>query len=374
MSDLTLVLLAAGEATRFKKPVKKQWLRIGSEPLWFRVAGTFESMGLFRKIVIAAHPDEIDYMKRFANYTFTEGGESRQASLQNALASVDSPLVLVSDVARACVKREICEALLRAIETADCAVPALPVSDTVYYENEPIDRSKLLRIQTPQLSRTEKLRAALSQPGEFTDESSAIRHDGGKIAFIEGDESLHKLTFADDISRLPCLEAPDTSLCFTGNGFDVHAFEEGKRMVLAGVQIDVPYGFKAHSDGDVAIHALIDALMGAAGMGDIGELFPDTDQAYAGADSAQLLKRVVQKIHHYGFEIVHADLTIMAEIPKLSPYKNEMMRRVASLLQITPDRMNIKATTTEKLGFVGRKEGVAVNATATLKYFNWTVS
>jgi 2-C-methyl-D-erythritol 4-phosphate cytidylyltransferase/2-C-methyl-D-erythritol 2,4-cyclodiphosphate synthase len=143
-------------------------------------------------------------------------------------------------------------------------------------------------------------------------------------------------------------------------------------MKLGGITIDAPYGFKAHSDGDVAIHALIDALMGAAGMGDIGELFPDTDAAWAGADSAKLLRHVVHLLTRTGFEIVHADLTIIAQKPRIGTYKEAMRRRLAELLAIAPQHLNIKATTTEKLGFVGRGEGVAVQAAATLKFYDWT--
>ncbi len=331
-------------------------------------------MGLFSKIVIASHPDEIVYMRRFGDYSFTNGGGSRQESLLNALEEVDTELVLVSDVARACVSRDICLKLIEAIEEADSAVPALKVSDTVYYDGKPADREKFLRIQTPQLSRTDKLRSALQVGKIYTDESSAIYDNGGRVVFVDGDDSLHKLTFSEDIERLPCLEGegPDTGLSFTGSGYDVHAFETGRKMVLCGVHIDVDYGFKAHSDGDVAIHALIDALLGAAGLGDIGELFPDTDPAFEGADSGKLLEEVVKKIRRYGFDIVHADMTIAAQAPKLSPYKDRMRRRVASLLGIEPYFINVKATTTEGLGFVGRKEGIAVSATATLKFHDWT--
>ncbi|WP_201352859.1 bifunctional 2-C-methyl-D-erythritol 4-phosphate cytidylyltransferase/2-C-methyl-D-erythritol 2,4-cyclodiphosphate synthase [Hydrogenimonas urashimensis] len=375
MSDLTLVLLAAGEATRFQKPVKKQWLRIGSVPLWLHVLETFRAMRLFKDLIVVGHSDELHYMKRHIDdrkVTFVEGGASRHASLKNALETVHTPLVLVSDVARPCVNKTLCKTLQAAVETADCAVPALPVPDTVYYEGRPIDRKHLLRIQTPQLSRTAMLKKALATEREFTDESSAIHQMGGKVAFVGGDASLHKLTFSEDIALLPCLTPPDMTARFTGTGFDVHAFEENKPMLLGGVQVDAPYGFRAHSDGDVAIHALIDALMGAAGMGDIGELFPDTEAAWAGADSAKLLRHVVHLLTHTGFEILQADITIMAQIPKIGPYKDSMRFRLAELLGISPQYMNIKATTTEKLGFVGRKEGVAVQASATLKLFDWT--
>jgi 2-C-methyl-D-erythritol 4-phosphate cytidylyltransferase/2-C-methyl-D-erythritol 2,4-cyclodiphosphate synthase len=142
-------------------------------------------------------------------------------------------------------------------------------------------------------------------------------------------------------------------------------------MMLGGVDIDAPFGFKAHSDGDVALHALIDALLGAAGVGDIGELFPDTDAAYEGIDSKLLLERAVTMIHNFGFEIINVDITIMAQTPKLMNYKQKMAGVIAKILGIAPIHVNVKATTTEKLGFVGRKEGVAVDAIANLKYYNW---
>ncbi len=375
MSDLTLVLLAAGEASRFEKPVKKQWLRIGREPLWYRTLEKFLQMRLFRQAIVVGHADEIAFMRRHINNEkvhFVVGGDSRQGSLSNALQAVKTPLVLVSDVARPCVDKAICRTLLAAIETADCAVPTLPVADTVYYEGHPIDRKELLRIQTPQLSRTDKLRQALRQARIFTDESSAIHALGGKVAFIGGDASLHKLTYAEDIALLPCLRPPDLTARFCGTGFDVHAFEKGREMVLGGVSIESEVGFKAHSDGDVAIHALIDALLGAAGMGDIGELFPDTDATWAGADSAKLLRHVVHRLWHTGYSVEHADVTIVAQIPKIGPYKEAMRYRLAKLLAIEPHRMNVKATTTEGLGFVGRKEGVAVQAAATLQFIDWT--
>ena len=377
MSDLSLILLAAGEATRFKRPVKKQWLRVGASPLWLHVLETFRAMRLFERIVVVGHADELAFMRRHIyneKVRFVTGGPSRQASLKNALEEVETPLVLVSDVARPCVDRSVCKTLLAAVERADCAVPTLPVPDTVWYDGAPIDRKHLLRIQTPQLSRTGILRKALDSETEYTDESSAVHAVGGKVAFIAGDASLHKLTFAEDTALLPCLAPPDTAARFTGTGFDVHAFDTSEGhgpMVLGGVKIDAPMGFKAHSDGDVAIHALIDALMGAAGMGDIGEIFPDTDAAWAGADSAKLLRHVIHLLTHTGFEIVGADLTIIAQTPKIGPHKEAMRRRLAEILQIAPQHMNVKATTTEKLGFVGRKEGVAVQASATLKFFDW---
>ena len=371
LSDVTLILLGAGSATRFKMKLKKQWLYSGDKPLWLQVADRFSSLYKFRKVIIVSSGPEIKIMKYFADYQYVEGGNSRQASLRNALQEVDTPFVMVSDIARCCLDEDMIARILEARESADCIVPSLPVVDTIYIDNKPADRSKALRIQTPQLSRTEPLKRSLLSDSEYTDESSAIDANGGKVLFVEGSENAHKLTTVEDLPKLPCLKKP-SSRTLTGFGIDIHPFEEGKTMMLCGTKIDVPYGFKAHSDGDVAIHALIDALLGAAGFGDIGEFYPDTDMQYAGADSGKLLLDVVETLQDCGLTIGNVDLTIIAQAPKLLPYKERMRHNIAKLLDIRPNFVNIKATTAEKLGFLGRKEGVAVEAVANLTYFNWT--
>jgi len=371
LSDLSLILLAAGDSSRFQCGVKKQWLRIGTKPLWEDVTIRFMQTALFQKIIIAGHPSEIDYMRLHGDYTLSKGGHDRQTSLRNALTQVTTPYVMVSDVARGCVDTALIDRLIAAKSKADCIVPTLKIHDTVVLDGSMIDRNALLRLQTPQLSRTDVLQVALNTEQRYTDESSAIVAAGGSRHFIPGDERAHKLTTQDDLSTLECLGTPST-LTLSGTGFDVHAFDTQGTMVLGGVAIEHPVGFKAHSDGDVAIHALIDALLGAAGIGDIGMLFPDTDDAFKDIDSTLLLERCCTALHRYGFGIVNVDITVAAETPKLSPYKEQMRRRLGAILDLPPVRVGLKATTTEKLGFVGRKEGVAVMASATLHYLDWT--
>jgi len=371
LADLTLILLAAGSSSRFNQDVKKQWLRIGHQPLWNFVANRFETTHLFKKIIITASNDDISFMPYYAEYTFVEGAETRQKSLQNALKEVDTEFVLVSDIARACISRDFLHTIIESIDTTDCVVPYLTLNDTIVYENETIDRTKVKRIQTPQLSRTDILKKALNTDKDFTDESSAIVAFGGKRAFILGEEHAHKITYPQDLQNIPCLSEPSKDI-LSGTGFDVHAFDVVGDMWLGGVLIESEYGFKAHSDGDVAIHALIDALLGAAGMGDIGEMFPDNDDTYEGIDSKILLERVVRKIYHFGFEIVNVDVTIAAQKPRIGKYKLAMRKTLANVLNLDMSRVNIKATTTEKLGFIGRGEGVGVIANANLKYFDWT--
>jgi len=367
LSDTTLILLGAGSSSRFKSSVKKQWLYSADTPLWLQVTERFESAATFEKIIIVSSMEDLLHMKNFASYTYVQGGNSRQESLSNALEYVESTYVMVSDIARCCVPEDMIQRILAAKEKASCIVPVLSVTDTLYLDDRPIDREKVKIIQTPQLSVTKMLRKALETETLFSDDSSAIASLGEKVHFVEGSALAHKLTTQDDLHKLPCIQDASTKT-LTGFGIDIHPFEEGKEMFLCGVKITVDYGFKAHSDGDVAIHALIDALLGAAGMGDIGELYPDTEDAYAGADSKVLLADTVKRIHSFGYTVGNIDLTIMAEAPKLLPYKTEMKNRLASLLSIRANFVNIKATTAEKLGFIGRKEGVTVHAVANLTY------
>ena len=371
MSKLTLILLAAGSSSRFELDVKKQWLRIDHKPLWQFVADKLEETQLFENIIITSSSDDIEFMKNYANYTFIEGGKTRQESLKNALKAVKTEYILVNDIARSCISENFLHTIISKKGKADSIVPYLKVSDTIVYENETIDRDKVKRVQTPQLSRTNILKKALQTQEEFTDESSAIVASGGTREFILGEQSAHKITYIQDLKHIPCLKSPSKDT-LSGNGFDVHAFDDTTKMFLGGVAIDSDFGFKAHSDGDVAIHALIDALLGASGMGDIGMMFPDNDEAYKGADSKELLAKVVKKIYNFGFIIVNVDLTIIAQVPRIGAYKHKMKETLSKILHIESFRVNIKATTTEKLGFIGRSEGVGVLANANLKYYDWT--
>ena len=371
MPDLTLVMLGAGTSSRFNQKAKKQWLRIDDTPLWLYATQNLAQKYSFANIIVTASKDEIPYMQKFSNnLIIVEGGDTRQASLSNALLHVKTPFVLVSDSARPCISEAMMERLLERKGHCDIVVPYLSVVDTVVYQEETINRDDVKLIQTPQLSSTRMLKKALDTTIQYTDDSSAIKAMGGIVCFVQGDESAKKLTCKEDLKHIPCLKAPSFNLLI-GNGFDVHSFEEGKVMMLGGVEVDANVGFRAHSDGDVAIHALIDALLGASGAGDIGELFPDNDADFKDIDSKILLQKVCAFLEKVGFEIVHCDITVMAEFPRLSPFKDAMRFCLANLMDIAPIHVNIKATTTEKLGFIGRKEGVGVSAVATLKYYDW---
>lgn len=369
--DVTLVILCAGNSTRFKHQTKKQWLRIKNKPLWLHVAKKLSKTTTFKKIIITSHKNEIKYMKNFNDtYTFVSGGETRQESLKNSLKEVDTNYVMVTDVARACIPKDVILNLLEEKEKADCIVPVLNVSDTVIYNEDTINRENVKLIQTPQLSNTKLLQKALNTNIEYTDDSSAIKAINGKVKYIQGDIKSKKITFKEDIKELK-LKAPCSNF-FTGIGFDTHQFQENKKMFLGGVELEnCNYGFKAHSDGDVLIHSLIDALLGACGAGDIGEFFPDTDSKYKNVDSKFLLEEIVNFVYNVGYEIVNIDLTIIAEQPKINPIKNDIKNSLSKIIGLKKQFINIKATTSEKMGYIGRCEGVSVHSITTLKYYDW---
>lgn len=386
-------MMAAGDSTRFVRSfskdfkLKKQWLRVGDEPLWLYATRRLSSYFSPAQILITASPSDYAYMRAIAPRDINgvpclivQGGDTRAQSLRNALESVKSELVMVSDVARYDVPREVVDSLLHALtpQTA-CVAPALGVADTSLYVLDSIESCSVLkregirRIQTPQLSRVADLRAAfeVAQNGsDFSDESSALHTMGRAIALVCGSARLEKLTFGEDMTALASLNAPSQRV-FIGQGVDVHAFENGKAMWLGGVKIESAFGFKAHSDGDVALHALCDAILGAIGGGDIGEIFPDDDARYAGADSKVLLSQVYGFAQSVGYELHNADITIMAQKPKLLPYKDSMRGCIAEILGVGRERVNIKATTTEGLGFVGRSEGVCAQAVVGMGFVDW---
>jgi 2-C-methyl-D-erythritol 4-phosphate cytidylyltransferase/2-C-methyl-D-erythritol 2,4-cyclodiphosphate synthase len=371
LEDVTLVVLCAGNSTRFENVCKKQWLRVENEPLWLNVTSRLNSYSNFKKTIVVSHEDELRYMQNFNDdFLYVKGGETRQNSIKNALNFVDTKYVMISDVARACISKDMIDRILELKDKATCVVPVLGVSDTVIYEKNTINRDEVKLIQTPQLSLTDVLKKALDTNIEFTDESSAIKNSGYEISYVKGCVKAKKLTFLDDLDEIPCLKSPSKNF-FTGFGFDLHSFEDNKPMFLGGVELPYSYGFKAHSDGDVLIHSLIDALLGAIGAGDIGEFFPDTDERFKNIDSKKLLEYIVRFVKNVGYEIVNVDITIIAEQPKINPHKIEIKNSLSQLLNLPKQFINVKATTSEKIGSIGRKEGVVVQCVANVKYYEW---
>lgn len=373
--ETTLILLASGDSIRFSQEdlPKKQWLKIGENPLWKHLINVFKGFG-FEKIFVSVTQKEVNYAKNFFPFIL-EGGKTRTESILKSLEFVDSPYVLIHDVARfhpieSVVNKLFSEALKD--PSLSCIVPRIEIADTLYHRDGFYpNREEFFAIQTPQLSKTEDLKEALSK-GDFSDESSALKLNHKKIAFVQGSALMHKITHSCDLIYLKSsIVLPCEEYQLSGNGIDIHAFEEGKKMILGGVEIASDVGFRAHSDGDVALHSIIDAILGAIGAGDIGEWFPDYDLRYKNADSKNLLKEVVSFARNVGYKLNQLDLTIIAQIPKILPYKNQIKDSLAELLYLPHHRINIKATTGENLGFIGRKEGVCVLSYVCMKSIKW---
>jgi 2-C-methyl-D-erythritol 4-phosphate cytidylyltransferase/2-C-methyl-D-erythritol 2,4-cyclodiphosphate synthase len=306
------------------------------------------------------------------------GGGSRQASVKNGLDAVsfEEGLVLVHDAARPFVTTAVIDAVLEAAAESGAAVPGIPVTDTLYRTDEGItgtgpmsvleipDRRRFSAAQTPQgfdlRLISDAHRKAAADGFEATDDAAvALRYGGAKIALVSGDPANRKITYAADLDAAETGGATERRV---GMGFDVHAFAEGRKLVLGGVEIPFERGLLGHSDADVLTHALMDALLGALALGDIGMHFPDTDEKYRGIASRELLAEVMRLITERGFAVVNADLTVVAERPKLGPYREKIIGSLAAALGLAENRVSVKATTTEGLGFCGREEGIGAQA------------
>ena len=301
-----------------------------------------------------------------------EGGAERADSVQAGLAEIGGDAVLVHDAARPFCPPEVIDRLLSTLEFHEGAAPVLPVGDTLARVAEtlgdPVDRSGLARVQTPQAFRLGALRAAYEQwkgPSP-TDETTVVRAAGMKVAAVEGDPALEKLTLPADFERAERWLAGKL-VPRTGTGFDVHAFAGDGPIMLGGIEIAHNRGLAGHSDADVVLHAITDALLGAAGLGDIGEHFPPSDPRWQGAASALFLEHAVKLVRSKGGTIDHIDCTVVAEAPKIGPHRAAMRARVAEITGLKVDQVSVKATTTEGLGFTGRREGIAAQAVASIR-------
>lgn len=362
-----------------------------------RTLAAFQSHPRIACIVIAAGAEERERVAEAAR-TFAkvaavvEGGATRSDSVRCALERVppDCGLVLVHDAARPLVTADLIDRVIEATTQVGAAVPGLPLSDTVKRVDgqgrvrATVARSALVEgetlpgltgVQTPQGARTALLRAAYDRFDfahcEPTDEASLIEALGEPVAVTTGDPINLKITRLEDLALAEkmLLEPSPIPEFRTGFGYDVHAFaslDAGRRLFLGGVEIPHDRGLEGHSDADVLLHAVCDALLGAAALGDIGILFPNTDDAYKGISSLRLLADVADHLKQAGWRVIHIDATVTAEAPKLSPHRAAMQHAMAECLGIAPERISVKATTSEKLGFIGRREGIECSAVATI--------
>ena len=367
------VIVAAGQGLRAGQPLPKQFALWRGQPVVRHAAETMAAAGI--SPIVVAIPAGADRIAETAllgvpGVRLVTGGVTRQDSVRLALEALvaDAPgRVLIHDAARPVLPRTVLERLGRALDTGDAAIPVLPVVDSLAHAHgsemgAPAPRESLRRVQTPQAFRYAAILAAhRAWTGAATagDDAQVAQAAGLTVTLVDGDEALHKLTFAGDFAAaLPPVRI--------GTGYDVHRLADGEELWLGGIKLDHPRGLAGHSDADVAIHALVDALLGAIGAGDIGSHFPPSDPEWRGASSDRFLRHAVKLVGAAGYRVGNADLTIICEAPKIGPHREAMRARLAELLGTDISAVSVKATTTERLGFTGRGEGIAAQAVATL--------
>ena len=367
------VIVAAGAGLRAGQPKPKQFALWRGKPVVRHSAEAFAAAGIGPIVVAIPEGAEAIASQALAGVPqvkLVTGGATRRQSVRlalEALAAGEPAQVLIHDAARPILPLELIGRLLAALQETPGAIPVLPVVDSLAQTDGPLmgppaRREDLRRVQTPQAFRYPDILAAhrsWSGTEEAGDDAQVARAAGLSVALVEGDERLHKLTFASDFAQA----APAIRV---GTGYDVHRLVPGEELWLCGVKIDHDRGLSGHSDADGAIHALVDALLGAIGAGDIGSHFPPSDPQWKGASSDRFLTHAVGLTADAGYRIGNVDLTLICEAPKIGPHREAMRARLAELLSTDLSAVSVKATTTEKLGFTGRSEGIAAQAVATL--------
>ena len=371
------VIVAAGSGTRAGLPVAKQFACWRGQPVLRLAVERLAGAGAGPIVVVisdGAQQQARAVLDGIANVRLVAGGATRQASVRagvEALSDDPPQTVLIHDAARPDCPPEVIARLLKALERHSGAIPVLPVVDSLAREEAGLmaasaPRETLRRVQTPQAFRfAEILSAHRAWPGALDagDDAQVARAAGLEVALVEGDERLRKLTTAADFEHSDHPPLPPVRI---GTGFDVHRLAAGEELWLCGVRIDHDQGLAGHSDADVALHAVTDAVLGACGQGDIGEHFPPSDPRWRGAPSSRFVEHAVRLAAVAGYRIGNVDCTIICEAPRVGPHRGAMRARLASLLGVEVDAVSVKATTTEKLGFTGRGEGIAAQAVATL--------
>jgi 2-C-methyl-D-erythritol 4-phosphate cytidylyltransferase/2-C-methyl-D-erythritol 2,4-cyclodiphosphate synthase len=379
------IVVAAGRGTRAGPGGPKQYRALAGRPVLTRTLEALDAAGEVDAIRVVIHPDDrAAYeaaaararLARAALGPAVEGGETRQDSVRLGLEALDAAphdRVLIHDAARPFAPPAVIAAVLEALETADGACPALPVADTLRRDEggaagEVVARQGLVRAQTPQGFRFAPILAAHREAAGrgFTDDVAVAQAAGMRVVHTPGAEANAKLTTPEDLEAAETRLAPRAPEYRTGTGFDVHAFAEGGRVVLCGVEIPHDRALSGHSDADVGMHALTDAIFGALAEGDIGTWFPPSDPQWKGAPSRIFLEKAAERIADRGGRVVHADVTLICEAPKIGPHAAAMRAALAEILALPASRVSVKATTTERLGFPGRGEGIAAQAAATL--------
>lgn len=371
------LIVAAGRGLRAGGGEPKQWRPIAGRPMVEHTIAAFQAVPGIGQIALVLHPDDMHRRTDFEarGILVATGGAERAASVQSgleALSDSGATRVLIHDAARPCVSATVIESVIGALEAgALAAAPALAVVDALWTgENGKVsgtrDRTGLFRAQTPQGFDLAGIRAAhAAHPGGAADDVEVARAYGLDVAMLPGDEDNFKVTLAQDFLRAENILRGKMDVRL-GNGFDVHAFGAGDHVTLCGVQVPHGRGLVGHSDADVGMHAVTDAIYGALAQGDIGRHFPPSDPQWKGADSRVFLRHAVDLAREMGFRLTNIDCTLICEAPKIAPHAEAMCAAMAAALGIEQSRVSVKATTSEKLGFTGRGEGIAAIATATL--------
>jgi 2-C-methyl-D-erythritol 4-phosphate cytidylyltransferase/2-C-methyl-D-erythritol 2,4-cyclodiphosphate synthase len=370
------IIVAAGKGLRAGQGVPKQFATWRGKPVVRHSAEALAASGINPILVMI--PRDSEAAAKTALYgipgvRLVFGGETRQETVRlglEALAAAPPDLVLIHDAARPLLSGAVIARIREALEHAKGVIPVLSVVDSLIHVpdgdgltmGEPADREKLRRVQTPQAFHFAEILAAhraWNGPALAGDDAQVAQAWGMEIALVEGDEALHKLTFASDFTA----SAPPVRV---GTGYDVHRLTESDELWLCGIRIEHTHGLSGHSDADVAIHALVDALLGAIGAGDIGQHFPPSDPRWRSVSSDRFLSHAAKLVAQAGYALGNADITIICESPKIGPHRDAMRARLAEVLGADPAAISVKATTTEKLGFTGRSEGIAAQAAVTL--------
>ncbi len=373
---ITAIIVAAGKGVRAGDGPPKQYRTISGVPVLRRSVEVFQAHPGISKVIVVINPDHADFYEKAVGDlelpSPVAGGRTRQESVLNGLTSLegDAPgIVLIHDAARAFVSLGLIERVIDEVSNSGGgAIPSLPVCDTLKkgkdgIVEETISRDGLFTVQTPQgFPYPEILNAHKKAVGkELTDDAAVAEAAGMKVALVAGAKENIKLTNPEDFAG-HCHDVR------TGSGFDVHAFEDGDHVILCGVKIPHEKGLRGHSDADAGLHALTDAILGAIGEGDIGDHFPPSDDKWKDAPSDLFLRHAASLVEKAGGTITNVDVTLICEAPKIAPHRAAMQNRVAEILGLEVARVSIKATTTEQLGFTGRGEGLAAQATATVVF------
>jgi 2-C-methyl-D-erythritol 4-phosphate cytidylyltransferase / 2-C-methyl-D-erythritol 2,4-cyclodiphosphate synthase len=366
------IIVAAGRGLRAGGEMPKQWQMLGGRPALAHSLASFAGM----ERVLVIHPDDRARAGALApGVMLVEGGATRAASVRNALEALADrgfARILIHDGARPLVSAAVIDRVLAALADHPGAAPALAVTDALWTGAEGLvsgsrDRSGLFRAQTPQGFRFDAILAAhRAFRGEAADDVEVALAAGLDVAIVEGDEANLKLTYPGDFARAEAILKGRGMDIRLGNGFDVHAFCPGNHVWLCGVKVAHDRGLLGHSDADVGMHALTDAIYGALAEGDIGQHFPPSDPQWKGAASHIFLTHAAGRIAARGYRLANADVTLICERPKIGPHALDMRGALASILGVEPGRISVKATTSERLGFTGREEGIAALASATL--------